>query len=130
MKNSNNAVEYVDSPVILSTVHGAKGLEWDYVFIIDLEICGMPGYYICKNCGNRFDNTTTAKCRFPDVSNVDIKERMLDELSVFYVATTRAKKQVYVSASQKRANGKTSKYSCFATLPGVRLVDARSMGEQ
>ena len=124
------AMEYVDSPVILSTVHGAKGLEWDYVFIIDLEIWGMPGYFICKDCGNKFDNTTTAKCRFPDVSYADFKERMLDELSVFYVATTRAKKQVYVSASQKRANGKSGKYSCFAALPGVKLVDARSMGEQ
>lgn len=123
------AMEYVESPVILSTIHGAKGLEWDYVFIIDLEIWGMPGYFICNNCENRFDNTTTAKCRFPDVSNTDFKERVLDELSVFYVATTRAKKQVYVSASQKRANGKSGKYSCFASLPGVTLVDARSIGE-
>ena len=123
------AMEYVDSPVILSTVHGAKGLEWDYVFIIDLEIWMMPSYFICKDCGNKFDNSTTAKCRFPDVSNTDFKERMLDELSVFYVATTRAKKQVYVSASQKRANGKSGKYSCFAALPGVSLVDARAMGK-
>ena len=124
------AMEYVDSPVILSTVHGAKGLEWDYVFIIDLEIWGMPGYFICKDCGNKYDKTTAAKCRFPDVSNADFKERMLDELSVFYVATTRARKQVFVSASQNRANGKSGKFSCFASLPGIKLVDARSMGEQ
>lgn len=123
------AMEYVDSPIILSTVHGAKGLEWDYVFIIDLEIWVMPGSYICKDCGNKFDKRTPAKCRFPDVSNSDFKERMLDELSVFYVAMTRAKKQVYVSASQKRVNGKSGKYSCFATLPGVKLVDARSLEE-
>ena len=123
-------MEYVDSPVILSTVHGAKGLEWDYVFIIDLEIWGMPGYFICKDCGNKDDKTTAAKCRFPDVSNADFKERMLDELSVFYVATTRARKQVFVSASQNRANGKSGKFSCFASLPGIKLVDARSMGEQ
>lgn len=122
------AMEYVDAPVILSTVHGAKGLEWDYVFIVDLEIWGMPGYFICKDCRNRFDNTTTAKCRFPDVSNADFREKMLDELSVFYVATTRARKQVYVSASQRRANGKFGKYSCFAALPGIKLVDARIVG--
>ena len=122
-------MEYVDSPIILSTVHGAKGLEWDYVFIIDLEIWAMPGSYICKDCGNKFDNRTPAKCRFPDVSNSDFKEKILDELSVFYVAMTRAKKQVYVSASQKRVNGKSGKYSCFATLPGVKLVDARSLEE-
>ena len=49
---------------------------------------------------------------------------MLDELSVFYVAITRARKQVYVSASQKRANGKPGKFSCFVSLPGVRIVNA------
>ena len=124
------AMEYVESPVILSTVHGAKGLEWDYVFIIDLEIWGMPGYFICKDCGNRYDKTAATRCRFPDVSNAEFKEKMLDELSVFYVATTRARKQVFVSASQNRANGKSGKYSCFASLPGIKLVDARSMGEQ
>ena len=31
------AMEYVDSAVILSTVHGAKGLEWDYVILGDME---------------------------------------------------------------------------------------------
>ena len=123
------AMEYVDSSVILSTVHGAKGLEWDYVFIVDLEIWGMPGYFICKDCANRFDNTTTAKCSFPNISNAEFREKLLDELSVFYVATTRARKQVYVSASQKRANGKSGKYSCFAALPGIKLTDARSLGE-
>lgn len=124
------AMEYVDSPVILSTVHGAKGLEWDYVFIVDLEIWGMPGPFICTDCNNKFDYKSTAKCKFPDVSCPGFKEKLLDELSVFYVATTRAKKQVYVSASQKRANGKSGKYSCFAALPGIKLVDARSMKEQ
>ena len=124
------AMEYVDSPVILSTVHGSKGLEWDYVFILDLEIWGMPGYFICKDCSNKYDNTTAAKCRFPDVSNADFREKMIDELSVFYVATTRARKQVYISASQKKATGKSSKYSCFAALPGIKLADALAMGEQ
>ncbi len=101
-----------------------------YKMFMNLEIWGMPGHFICKDCGNKFDNTTTAKCRFPNVSNAEFLEKMLDELSVFYVATTRAKKQVYVSASQKRVNGKTVKYSCFAALPGVMLVDAQSMEEQ
>ena len=101
-----------------------------YKMFMNLEIWGRPGHFICKDCGNKFDNTTTAKCRFPEVSNAEFLEKMLDELSVFYVATTRAKKQVYVSASQKRVNGKTGKYSCFAALPGVKLVDAQSMEEQ
>lgn len=124
------AMEYVDSPVILSTIHGSKGLEWDYVFIVDLEIWELPGYFTCKDCNRKFDNTNKTKCTFPVDSNIKFKQNLLDELSVFYVATTRARKQVYVSASQIRANGKTGKYSCFASLPGIKLVSAHSIGEQ
>lgn len=118
------AMEYVDAPIILSTIHGAKGLEWDYVFIVDLEIWGMPGYQICKDCPNKFDKTSNSRCLFPNVSNTSFREELIDELSVFYVATTRARKQVYFSASQIRANGKSGKYSCFASMPGIKIVDA------
>ena len=37
------AMEYVESQVILSTVHGAKGLEWDYVILGDIERWVFPG---------------------------------------------------------------------------------------
>ncbi|WP_374193838.1 hypothetical protein [Alkalihalobacillus sp. BA299] len=46
-------------------------------------------------------------------------------MSVFYVAITRAKKQVYFSAGKKRLNGsgeeKTSKLSCFLSLSGIKI---------
>ena len=75
----------------------------------------MQGYPVCINCKNKFDNTNTAKCIFPNISNVEFREKLLDELSVFYVATTRSRKQVYVSASKKRANGKGLIY--FKVIP-------------
>lgn len=120
------AMEYVDSNIILSTVHGAKGLEWDYVFIADLERWIFPGYYICSECTEKFSGFTTCKCKLPNNANFTKKFAMsiLDELSVFYVAITRARKQVYVSASAKKANNKGSIFSCFATLGGIRITNA------
>jgi len=120
------AMEYVNSQVILSTVHGAKGLEWDYVIIGDVERWVFPGYYICKDCVNRFATFTNCRCVLPNPLPTTFKETMLDELSVFYVGLTRAKKQVYISASNRRLdyNGseKASIFSCMAGITGVKLV--------
>ena len=117
------AMEYVDASIILSTIHGAKGLEWPYVFLADFEKWRMPGSFICKECVNRFSNAVRCTCPFPEKEVMDV-DAMVDELSVFYVAVTRARKQVYVSASAKRENGKQGCLSCFARIPGIRIVNA------
>lgn len=122
------AMEYVDSNIILSTIHGAKGLEWDYVFIADLERWIFPGFFICSNCTEKYSKITTCKCQLPDKTHFsgEFAESILDELSVFYVAVTRARKQVYVSASAKKANNKASVFSCFTTLDGIKIVNAEA----
>lgn len=113
------SMEYIDCDVILATVHGAKGLEWDYVFLPDLEQWVFPGFSTCILCEGK-NNPSGTKCSFVYSNNVE--KEILEELSVFYVGVTRARKQVFVSASGKRANGKNSKYSCFSSMPGVKLV--------
>ncbi len=122
------AMEYVDSQIILSTVHGAKGLEWDYVVLADVERWVFPGYYTCKDCSNKFASTTNCRCSLPTPLSVSFQDTALDELSVFYVGVTRARKQVFVSASAKRldynGNEKDSVFSCMATINGVKLVKA------
>lgn len=122
------AMEYVDSSVILSTVHGAKGLEWDYVVLGDMERWVFPGYYICNGCINKFASSTNCRCTLPSALSESFRDVILDELSVFYVGITRAKKQVFVSASAKRldsnAREKGSIFSCMVSMPGVRLVKA------
>lgn len=45
------AMEYVDSRVIISTVHGAKGLEWDYVIVCDVEQWVFT--FVCRDCPNK-----------------------------------------------------------------------------
>jgi DNA helicase-2/ATP-dependent DNA helicase PcrA len=117
------AMEYVDAKLILSTIHGAKGLEWSYVFLADLERWGLPSYFTCKDCVNKFTKPIKAACPLPSAEAMNI-ESMLDELSVLYVAVTRAKKQVYVSASAKRAAGKEGCLSCMSHLPGISIVNA------
>lgn len=122
------AMEYVTSQVILSTIHGAKGLEWDYVILGDVERWVFPGYYTCKECASKFSPPQKCRCVLPNPIPVAFKNTILDELSVFYVGITRAKKQVYISASAKRLNNdgdeKASAFSCMAGITGVKLIQA------
>ena len=59
--------------VCLSTVHSAKGLEWDVVFVISL-----------------------AEGRFPSPMALDRDEDLEEERRLFYVAATRAKDRLYL----------------------------------
>lgn len=112
-------IEFVDAKIIISTVHGAKGLEWDYVILPDMEACLFPGYYgLCKVCGCMKDCNLIMKNSF--------EQSFLEELSVFYVAVTRARKQVFFSASKYQINSHgidvTRNVSCFLKLPGIKVI--------
>lgn len=118
-------MDLIDSKLFVSTVHGAKGLEWEYVIIPDLEPYCFPNYpSLCGTCDKykgRKENDDT--CRIITTNNNE--KKFLEELSVFYVAVTRAKKDLYFSASKNRYNAKgkeyASKISCLAFLPGIAL---------
>jgi DNA helicase-2/ATP-dependent DNA helicase PcrA len=106
---------YVDSNVIVSTVHGAKGLEWDYVFLPDMERYSFPSYLgLCGTCDFQ-DNCLISWDAIEPKS--DFVEKFYQELSVFYVAATRAKKGIFFSYSKTRIDyrGKVrdSNLSCF-----------------
>lgn len=62
-----------DGKVVLSTIHSAKGLEWDTVFVIGL-----------------------AEGRFPHQNAVP-GEQYEEERRLLYVAATRAKKQLFLT---------------------------------
>ena len=121
------AMEYVDANVIITTIHGAKGLEWEYVFLPDVERWIFPNFYTCKDCLSKFLNPQDYRCTLPDAISNNTMNALLDELSVFYVGVTRARKQVYVSASGMRYNNddaKSSLFSCLVNINGIKLVDA------
>lgn len=63
-----------DVALTISTIHSAKGLEWDSVFIIG----AVDG-------------------RFPSTYSFNSAEEMDEELRLMYVATTRAKNNLYIT---------------------------------
>lgn len=128
---NNNALkqnlEYVQESVVVATMHAAKGLEWEYVILPDMEQYVFPSYNgFCGNCNFKLNKTRGLLCK-PDFNVFTQKDenQYLEELSVFYVAITRARRQVYFSASKKRINSsgeeKNSKLSCFSLLEGVKI---------
>lgn len=79
MLDGINKLEENDSGVLtITTIHSSKGLEWDYVFVID-----------CSD-----DELTAAdKSSWYD-------EDDNEELRCFYVAITRAKKKLYICSPE------------------------------
>lgn len=63
-----------DDCLTISTIHSAKGLEWDSVFIIG----AVDG-------------------RFPSAYSFNSPEELDEELRLMYVATTRAKNNLYIT---------------------------------
>lgn len=118
-------MDLIQSKLFVTTVHGAKGLEWDNVFIPDIEPFCFPNFLsLCKECCDKAANYSNKdSCRI-DVNKISRKS-FLEELSVFYVAVTRVRKQLLFSASMERYNAKgkqcSSKISCMLFLPGISI---------
>jgi len=115
-------MEYVDKNVILSTVHGAKGLEWDYIILPDMEQYVFPNYFsLCGVCNFKFNRIEGGYCHL--LYHNRIERQFLEELSVFYVSVTRARKGVFFSSSKKRVhhteNERDTYVSCLLSLPGI-----------
>ena len=68
------AVDPEEGPLVLSTIHSAKGLEWHSVFII----WALEG-------------------RFPSYYNIHTQEELEEERRLLYVAATRAKENLFIS---------------------------------
>ncbi|MBI4526439.1 MAG: ATP-dependent helicase [Deltaproteobacteria bacterium] len=63
-----------EGPLVLSTIHSAKGLEWHSVFVI----WALEG-------------------RFPSYYNINTEEQLEEERRLLYVAATRAKENLYIT---------------------------------
>lgn len=87
--------ETEDKPLILSTVHSAKGLEWNSVFIPHL----LDGL-------------------FPSERSIENIEELEEERRLFYVACTRAKEQLFLTTPSHVAS-----WDAFFTLPSRFLVE-------
>ncbi len=84
-----------EKPLILSTIHSSKGLEWHTVFVPHL-IEGM----------------------FPNPNTVEDIRKLEEERRLFYVACTRAKEQLYLTFPSYVAS-----YSGFYSKPSRFLAE-------
>lgn len=85
-------IKLKDDAVHLSTVHKAKGQEWEHVFVVGLED---------KKWGNRRKKSSID---LPEgvVKNISLekKDRDEDDRRLFYVALTRARSCLYLSLAK------------------------------
>ena len=82
--------------VLLSTLHGSKGLEFDHVFLIGCEEGYLPHSRTQMDKAN--DATASDIARELGVSN-DVEE----ERRLFYVGITRARERLTISRCEARA---------------------------
>lgn len=76
----------VRNKVYLSTIHGSKGLEFDYIFMIGIVNFKMPHSTLCFPCSN-----------FRNPQQVDISESK----DLFYVGVSRAIKEIIFFCSKQ-----------------------------
>lgn len=116
--------DYLDADISMMTVHSAKGLEWDTVFIPGVTRFDWPGR-ICSRCESAGMCSRSAHgCRIVDAKKMP--DGLIEEMGLLYVGVTRARKAVYVSASMQRrtnnGNYQVACPSCLASLPGIEPV--------
>lgn len=85
-------------PII--TVHQSKGAEFDYVFVAGLQEYTFPSYPAIK------------------------ENHMAEEQRAFYVAMTRAKKQLFLSWSKADSRGEKQRCRFIAQIPSQYIIQA------
>ena len=83
-------VENPQCPLILSTVHSSKGLEYECVYLLDV-----------------FDGVLPSKCE-KELKNEDDLRHYEEDRRIYYVAMTRAKDEMYLFASDAMSSEFTS----------------------
>ena len=92
----------MDEVLFLSTVHGAKGLEWKYVYIIDAT-------------SNNFPMVRESFYKY-EVNNYE------EERRIFYVAASRAKKELSITYYQ---NTKSAEKYNIRMSPFINEIDSK-----
>ena len=105
--NSPPLLGDLDSSIRLMTVHKAKGLEFEHVFLF-------------KVLSGKWDSTSSRNLiKLPlgivktDIADVAYDADLEEDRRLFYVALTRAKNQIYLSYSQKNDQNREQLHSVF-----------------
>lgn len=100
-----------EEPVTLTTIHSAKGLEWDTVFIMNVAEGSLPISFA-----------------------INSPEEVEEEQRLFYVALTRARKQLYLSFPFESKRGSETYYNELSRfikpLNVSSKIDSNSYGKE
>lgn len=128
-RSLRHAIDYINADVVIMTMHSSKGLEWDYVFLPEMMQWVNPSYATCKNCCMELkeNHISNNACRR---KGNRIPAPYIDELCLFYVAVTRARRSTIFLATADRINKngehKNGSLSCFTALPGIKVFTPSS----
>lgn len=114
-------MDKVNSNIIVSTIHGAKGLEWDYVYFPSVINFVFPNYKsLCQFCNKKYDDDYCIL----SLSHA-YHRNYIEEMSVFYVGVTRAREDIFFSAPLERINAmgavNKARVSCLLSLKGIKI---------
>jgi len=112
--NSSALISEIDTSLRLMTVHKAKGLEFEHVFLI-------------KVLSGKWDNSSSRSLiklplgilRYDVVATANLEE----DRRLFYVALTRAKKQIYISYSRFNDSRREQLASQFISEINPKLIE-------
>lgn len=105
---NTTATDKDEKKLVLSTIHSAKGLEWHSVFLINL----VDGF-------------------LPATQSLQREEDIEEERRLFYVATTRAKQQLYLLTPELERGGGLSYFDTRTvfTLPSRFIQDIENFAD-
>ena len=114
---SSPSISYDSSDSIkILTVHGAKGLEFNHVFI----------YRLLEDSWEKQRELNKLRLPFGILKSEitkSIEDDYEEDRRLFYVALTRARKQIYLSYSQYKENGKNQNASVFISEIDNQLIE-------
>lgn len=105
--NSLPLVDNLDNSIRLMTVHKSKGLEFEHVFLIKV----LSGHW--DSSVSRSNIKLPLGIIKTDISSISLDKDIEEDRRLFYVALTRAKKQIYLSYTKFNESGREQLPSIF-----------------
>ena len=118
------------SSVQLLTVHAAKGLEFDEVYLPSLQFFHEPDHAVAIVAGAEGLICDVGSPQFHDAIAEEAHETLRERLRLQYVALTRARDQLYIHFKPSKANAKINALDWHLSQAAPALDDNEDFADQ